>query len=253
MKFPWKKFIVGVLQLRAMESPRIWGAITMSDFLAVRESIHDVSKRTFRRETLDLLIDKEDIGKEREKAKKAGKRAEEFDPHSRIFVFLDRLSVAKKLIVIVAVVVVLVAHFQFGVSEGVATSIISSLSSPIFLFGITGVGLYGVWNIYLLALRYNRKVIRGINKEIRYSDKTIDDENSLEEIRTYCRWNKNLTNSVILCLILLLAAARAFAPSIFFAGSEESKEWVPEYVERKASERIDEDEFETNSLENDSE
>jgi hypothetical protein len=236
-----------------METPRIWGDITTSDFLAVRELVHDVSKRTFRRETLDLLIDKKDIEKEREKAKAAGKRAEEFDPHSRIFVFLDRLSVAKKLIVTAAVVVVTVAHFQFGVSEGVATSIISSLSSPIFLFGITGVGLYGVWNLYLLALRYNRKVIRGINREIRYSDKIIDNQNSLEEIRAYRRWNNNLTNSVVLCIILLLAVARAYAPSTFTAGSEESKEWVPEYVETKASERIDEDEFETDSPENDSE
>ena len=236
-----------------MKTPRIWGEIDISDLLAVRKLIRDVSKKAFRRQTLDLLINVENIEKEREKAKKAGGRAEEFDPHSRVFVFLDRLSVAKKLIVTVAAVVVMVAHFQFGISEGVATTIISSISSPIFLFGITGVGLYGVWNLYLLALRYNRKVIRGINREIRYSDQTIEEENSIEEIRAYRRWNNNLTNSVSLSLILLLAAARAFAPSTFTAGSEGSKEWVPEYVEKKASERIDEDKFEASSPGNDSE
>lgn len=239
--------------MRIMGTSQIWHGINIRDFLAVRELICDVSKRAFRKETLDQLVDSKEVEKEREKAKKAGRRAEKFDPHSRIFLILDRLSVAKKLIVTIAAVIVTIAHLKLGISEGVATAIISSISSPIFLFGITGVGLYVVWNLYLLALRYNRKLIRGINKEIRYSDEKIDNQKSLEEIRAYRRWNNNLTNSTTLSVILLLVAARAFTPSIFTAGSEESKDWVPEYIEREVTERIEHNKVETNSPGNDSE
>jgi hypothetical protein len=220
----------------------LWGDLKVSDFLAVRAAILEVSKKAFSTSTLDQLRPKRDIGKERKRAKEAGRRSEEFDPHSRFFNLLDWISVRKKAVIILVATAGLIAHRGFGVSEEQLVNVVSTISSPILYFGALGVLGYTLWNLYILSLRYNRKTIRHISAKIRYSDKRIETETSVENVRAYRRWNSNLTSSKSLSYILLLAAARSFVPSMFAIGTEASKEWVPEYVDMQVTDIVDDGE-----------
>ncbi|WP_143054187.1 hypothetical protein [Halohasta litchfieldiae] len=233
-----------------MTTPRLWGELDISDFLAVRTAILEVSKKSFNMATLDRLSSKESIEQERKNAKEAGRRAERFDPHSLIFNLIDWISVRKRAVMLIVATAGLIAHFGLGVSEENIVTTISTISSPIFILGISGVILYVIWNFYILLLRYNRKAIQNINKRIRYSDQRIEDETSVENIRAYRRWNSILTNNSSLLCIIILTFTRSFAPSIFSIGTEASNDWVPEYVNVRISNIIEENGKENNDNSN---
>ena len=222
-------------------SLKLWGELTISDYLAVRATILEVSKKSFNTPTLDRLITKESIEQERKKAKKAGRRAESFDPHSLVFHLLNWVSVRKRVVMTAVASVGLISYFVLGVPENHIVTVISTISSPILLLGVSGLLLYVVWSLYIFSLRYNRGAIQNLNKHIRYSDEKIENETSAENVRAYCRWNNILCNSISLLCILILAFVRSIAPSMFSAGTERSKEWIPEYVEIKISDLLEEE------------
>jgi len=227
-------------------SLKLWGELTISDFLAVRATILEVSKKSFNMPTLDRLITKESIEEERKKAKKAGRRAESFDPHSLVFYLLNWISVRKRAVMTAVATVGLFSYFVLDVPENYIVTTISTISSPIFILGISGVSLYVIWNLYILSLRYNRGAVQNLNKHIRYSEEKIENETSVENVRAYCRWNNILCNNISLLCILILTFVRSIAPSMFSAGTESSKEWIPEYVETKTSDLLEEENKESN-------
>lgn len=222
-----------------MTTSRLYGDLKISDLLMVRTSILEISKRAFNKPALDRLQSGQKIAKEREKAKKAGQKAENFDPHSRVFLTLRWISIRKEILGVVVSIVGLTVYFGLGVSEEIIIDVISITSSPILLFGVSGVTIYLIWNLYVLSLRYNKKLIRDLNKEIRYSDQKIDSETSVENVKAYYRWNSILTNSSSISIILLLATVNSFFPSLFLIGIQQSREWVPEYVDTKVNEIIE--------------
>lgn len=223
-----------------MEDKELWGEMRISDFLAVRAAIMDVSKRTVNMPTIDRLRSRDRIETAKNKAKKAGVEAEKFDPHSRLFSLLEWISIRKRLIITLIGLISITAHFILDVSAELVVKTFSAVSSPILLTGILGVILYTLWNAYLVALHYNRHVVQKVNSIVRYSDQRINTESSVENVRAYYRWNDNLTNASTLTVIILLAAARSFFPSIFSVGVEESREWVPKYVDTKIDEAANE-------------
>lgn len=224
-----------------MTTPKLWGGLEISDFLAVRAAILQVSRMSFNMPTLERLKSKKSIEQERKEAKEAGQRAEDFDPHSLLFGLLDWISIRKRAVVIIVATTGLIAHFGFGVSEESIVSVVSTTSSPMLFFGMMGLVLYVIWNFYVLTLHYNKKLIRNVNEHIRYSDQKIETEASVENVRAYSRWNSILSSNITLLCIFLLAVARSFFPSIFTLGTEASKDWVPEYVDTKVSDIVEDD------------
>ena len=219
-----------------MSEQELWSNIKFSHILAVRAAILDVSKRTINMPTIERLRSKESIEAVRKNAKRAGEEAEKFDPHSRLFSLLNWISIRKRQVVVLAGLFSVTAYFILDISEQKVVNMISTISSPILVFGIIGVVLYTLWNAYLIILHYNKNLVQRINKMARYSDQRIETETSVENVRAYHRWNSNLTNASTLTIIILLAAARSLFPSIFSIGIEESREWVPEYVEMRVDE-----------------
>ena len=191
--------------------------------------------------TLERLMSKKSIEQERKKAKEAGQRAEDFDPHSLFFGLLDWISIRKRAVVVIVATTGLIAHFGFGVSEENILSVVSTTSSPILFFGLLGLVLYTIWNFYVLTLHYNKKLIRNVNEHIRYSDQKIETESSVENVRAYSRWNSILSSNIALLCIFLLAVTKSFVPSIFTLGTEASEGWVPEYVDTKVSDIVEDE------------
>ena len=220
---------------------RAWGAVDVSDFLAVRSLVTTISKEAFDQPTVSSMVSPEPIEVEKEMAKKFGDRAESFDPHSTIFRALGQLSIVKKAIMVILAVTAIIANHYFGIPESRITNSVSTIMSPLMRLGVAGIALYGAWSAYILILKYNRKIVREIIKEIRFEDGEIESETCKKEVRAYRRWNRNLTNSVTLTVVLLLAGIHALAPDIFSYGSETSKDWVPEYVEKRVSEEVEEE------------
>ena len=224
-----------------MTTPKLWGGLELSDFLAVRAVILQVSRSSFNMPTLERLMSKKSIEQERKKAKEAGQRAEDFDPHSLFFGLLDWISIRKRAVVVIVATTGLIAHFGFGVSEENILSVVSTTSSPILFFGLLGLVLYTIWNFYVLTLHYNKKLIRNVNEHIRYSDQKIETESSVENVRAYSRWNSILSSNIALLCIFLLAVTKSFVPSIFTLGTEASEGWVPEYVDTKVSDIVEDE------------
>ena len=221
-----------------MGTPRIWGDLEVSDFIAVRSRIIEISKITHSQPTVSSMSATEHLEREKEKAKKAGERAEEFDPHSRVFRALDRLSLMKKAVAVILSIFATGAYYYLGIPENRVTDTISTIMNPLLALGILGVILYGGWCGYILSLQYNRNIVQDIIKRIKFDDEEIEAEESAKEVRAYYYWNKHLSNSATLSIILFLTTVRAFMPRIFEESTEVSKEWVPEYVDNRVSEHV---------------
>lgn len=219
---------------------RYWGAVDSSDLLVVRSLITTVSKKAFEQPTISSIVSPEPIEVEKEKAKHFGDNAEQFDPHSTVFRALGQLSTVKKAIMVILAVSGVIANHYFGIPESDVTNSVSTIMSPLFRLGIVGLAFYGAWSGYILALKYNRKIIREIIKDVRFENRTIESENCRKEVRAYRRWNQNLTSTVTLSIVLLLAGIHAIVPNIFYYGSKTSEDWVPEYVEEHVSEEVEE-------------